>query len=143
MTPARIARHMMDSLARNDLSVFESHCHPGAQFFRAGSDEPLDREQMRRSVAAYHDAFTDYAVTVHEIIADGDKVAVYFTSSATNVSSWRGMPATGGRVRYDELMLLDFEGDHIVRARLLHDSVAFSQQLGMTLVPSAAASPAV
>lgn len=142
MTPATVAQHMMDCLARNDLSVFESHCHPDARFLRAGSDETLDREQMRQSVAAYHEAFADYTLTVHEVIAEGDKVAVYFTSSATQVGAWRGLPATGGRSSYDEVMILSFEGGRVIRTRLLHDSATFSQQLGMTLVPPAAASAA-
>jgi predicted ester cyclase len=51
-------------------------------------------------------AFSDQAWTVHECIAEGDKVLVYCTHSGRHTGEFFGMPASGRRFAYKQMHLL-------------------------------------
>jgi steroid delta-isomerase-like uncharacterized protein len=50
---------------------------------------------VRIEVAAYRAAFPDLAVTLDEILADGDKVVRRFTLRGTHLEPFLGVPASG------------------------------------------------
>lgn len=142
MTPVGIVRHVFERLAQNDVSVFDTHCHPHLKVYSGSADEARTRDEMRQSITAFHTAFSEYRLEVHDVVAAGDKVVLRGTSSGVHTGPWQALPPTGRCVRYAEMLLLHVDGDRIARAWLLHDNAHLLQQLGAAATPSPAAEAA-
>lgn len=59
-------------------------------------DGPMGREQVKHFAAELLAAYPDRTSTVHDLIADGDRVAVRWSSSGHRQGTFQGRPATGG-----------------------------------------------
>lgn len=75
-------------------------------------------------------AFPDMNVTVHDIIAEDDKVVTRFTVNATNEKPFMGIPATGKRIKLDAISIYRLSGGKVVEGWWLGDMLGMMQQLG-------------
>jgi predicted ester cyclase len=86
----------------------------------------------RRWVAPFQASFSDIAMDVVELIAEGDKVMGRFACSGTHTRDWRGHPPTGRRFeRVDEVYVFRLEDGRIVEAWGIEDNEARQRQLGL------------
>jgi serine phosphatase RsbU (regulator of sigma subunit)/predicted ester cyclase len=53
------------------------------------------RDTLKQYVAMYHNAFPDWRSTLHDILAQGDRVAYRWSTSGTHLGEWAGIPPTG------------------------------------------------
>lgn len=88
-------------------------------------------EGVKQTFRELRSAFPDMAVEVKDIIAEGDKVVGRFVVSGTNTGSFMGMPATGNKFTYDEIVIVRFENGKIVEHWAEMDSLGMMQQLGI------------
>jgi steroid delta-isomerase-like uncharacterized protein len=58
-----------------------------------GTDQPVGGEAAKGYFVAMHNAMPDLHVTLHDSIAEADKVAVRFTVTGTPASEFMGLPA--------------------------------------------------
>jgi predicted ester cyclase len=56
-----------------------------------------------------HTVFSSFRVTVADMLADGDRVAVRWTSEGTHASEWFGIPATHKRVIFGGIDIYRFD----------------------------------
>jgi serine phosphatase RsbU (regulator of sigma subunit)/predicted ester cyclase len=56
------------------------------------------RDILKQYVAMLHDAFPDVKGTLHDILAQGDRVAYRWSASGTHLGEWAGIPPTGLRI---------------------------------------------
>jgi len=85
----------------------------------------------RRWITPFREGFPDVAMTVVDLVAEGDKVAARFTCSATQQGEWQGQSASGRRFdRVDEVYFFRFREGRIVHAGGLEDNLARMRQLG-------------
>jgi len=75
-------------------------------------------------------AFPDLRVTVEDIVAENDKVAVRITLEGTHIGDALGVPPTGNRVRYGGITMARIAGGKIVEAWNNLDQLALLQQVG-------------
>ena len=54
--------------------------------------------------------------------AEGDKVAVYWTMTATNLGAFRGIPPTGKRAEAEGMTLVRLRDDKSIKARSCWDA---------------------
>jgi steroid delta-isomerase-like uncharacterized protein len=90
------------------------------------------RDQIKRAIPMYKRAFPDMLCTVEDVIAEGEKVAVYWRFSCTNLGELRGQPPTGKHGEVDVLTLMRVRDGKAVEARSCYDLSALRQQLGIT-----------
>jgi len=88
-------------------------------------------EGVKQTFQGLRGAFPDMTVEVKAIIAEGDKVVGRFVVSGTNTGSFMGMPATGNKFTYDEIVIVRFENSKIVEHWAEMDSLGMMQQLGI------------
>jgi steroid delta-isomerase-like uncharacterized protein len=74
------------------------------------------REGMKQAIAIYRDAFPDVRFTIEDQIAEGDKVATRWTSTATHMGHLMGAAPTGTRVTLSGVTIDRFEAGKIVEA---------------------------
>jgi predicted ester cyclase len=80
-------------------------------------------------------AFPDYHEELHELIAEGPLVVAYFTISGTQSGRWGVLPATGKRVQFDELVILELRDGKVVKQRGVADNLTALRQLGVVPTP--------
>ena len=53
------------------------------------------RDTLKQYVAMYHKAFPDWRSVLHDLLAQGDRVAYRWSTSGTHLGEWAGIPPTG------------------------------------------------
>jgi steroid delta-isomerase-like uncharacterized protein len=90
------------------------------------------RGGLRDRVIAHRTAFPEWTETVEDMIADGDRVAVRFTTGGTNLGSFLGNPPTGNRVEISEVAIFKLSDGRIVEQWVYPDMRSMQRQLGKT-----------
>ena len=117
----------------NELFSAESIYH-GANF-----PELRGREARRQYFASLRRAFPDFHLTVDELIAEGDKVALGWSFSGTHRGEWWGVAPTGKTVSFSGTSIFRIAGGMITEEFIHWDALGYMQQIG---VVSALAQPA-
>jgi steroid delta-isomerase-like uncharacterized protein len=95
---------------------------------------PADREGYKQVLSMLFTAFPDYHLTVEDMVAEGDKVAVRFTWSGTHKGEFTGLAPTGKQVTVTAMTIHRVEDGKVVETWGLVDRLGQMQQLGV--VPS-------
>ena len=96
---------------------------------------PSGPEGMKQSVAMFRAAFPDIHVTIHDVLAEGDKVVVRATASGTHRGELMGIPATGRRIAVDEIHIVRCVDGKVVEHWGIEDSLGMMRQLGLAEPP--------
>jgi predicted ester cyclase len=83
---------------------------------------PDQAEAAKQEAADFRRAFPDVQCTIEDLIAEGDKVVVYWRAQATHQGEYMGVSPTGNRVDFMGIAIYRIEGGKIVEARGLGDS---------------------
>jgi steroid delta-isomerase-like uncharacterized protein len=86
---------------------------------------------MRAGFRAYRQAFPDVAATLHELVAQGDQVAVRYTLEGTHQGPFAGVPGTGKRVTLSGIAIFRLAEGRITEGWGCADFLGFFQQLGV------------
>jgi predicted ester cyclase len=90
---------------------------------------PPGVEGVKAFFSLLRDGLPDIEVSIDELVAEGDKVAVATTISGTHERELMGVPPTGRRVAVMGIDLLRFDDGMIVEHRGLTDTVGLLRQL--------------
>jgi steroid delta-isomerase-like uncharacterized protein len=89
-------------------------------------------EEVKQWLARPFEAFPDLNVSVEDVIAEGDKVVVRYTSRGTHQGETAGLgPPTGRRMELEGLAMQRFEGNKIVEFWDRFDTLSLLEQLGL------------
>jgi predicted ester cyclase len=76
-------------------------------------------------------AFPDLQITVEDMVAEGDKVAVRWRLRATHQGEFMGIPPTGNQVTMTGIDINRLEGGRLVERWGNEDMLGLLQQLGV------------
>jgi steroid delta-isomerase-like uncharacterized protein len=113
-----------DAVAHGPMREFSSH------------------DEIKESFEMNHEAFSDYSLTVEEMIAEGDTVAVRMTERGTHDGALMGIEPTGNEFEHQTMSFLHLEDGKIAEWWILPDMFGFIQQLGLEPEDIRAAVPA-
>jgi steroid delta-isomerase-like uncharacterized protein len=88
------------------------------------------RDQLRETTPQMHSLLRDVEMTIDDLVAEGDRVVVRLTSSATPKGEFMGVPAAGRRYTIGEFHLFRLSDGQIVEHRHLIDGLGLMRQLG-------------
>ena len=80
-------------------------------------------------------AFSDYTVTVDDIIAEGDTVAVRLTERGTHDGEFLGTDPTGQEFEHQTMAFLRLENGKVAEWWIQPDNLGLMQQLGVIEPP--------
>lgn len=118
---------------KNDPSRFDEFVSPDAVFHdlvREGSFPPgraAAEENMRR----LHMAFSDMTMEIHDIFAEGDRVAFRFSSDAVHSGEFQGFPPTHRKGTVNGLVVARMADGRIVEGWPELDHMGVARQLGL------------
>src|SRR6476619_4420072 len=84
-------------LAGRDRALLERLLDP-AFVSHDASGATVGRHRYATAVAVTHAAFGDLAVTVHDQVAEDDRVVTRWSATGTHRADFAGVPATGRRI---------------------------------------------
>ena len=101
---------------------------------------PLPRgpEGAKVLLGMFRTAFPDFAISIDETVAEGDKVAASFTCHGTNSGDFMGIPATGKDITITGTGIFRFRDGKFVQNRVNFDALGLMQQLGVAPRPEGA-----
>ncbi len=102
---------IIDEIMHDDL-----YCHPPS--FQG----PTYKADMLGIIKAFHKAFPAgrFTFVIKEMIAEGDKVAVWLTFSGVQKDEFCGVASTGKTLKFDVLGYYRFSGGKIIEVRKLN-----------------------
>jgi len=86
-------------------------------------------EGIKREVASHRASFPDWQENVDDIVAEGDKVVIRFTSTGTQRGEFQGIAPTGRRVRIQEVAIFRLSHGKIVEQWGMPDVHGLLEQL--------------
>jgi len=96
----------------------------------------IGRMGLKQNMTERFRAFPDLRVTIVEIVAEGDKVAMWYTVQGTQNGQFEGVRPTGKPVNWFGADFLRVQGNQIVEGWFVDDSLGLMRQLGVTLSPT-------
>lgn len=131
-----LLRRFMEAITEKNLDLFDDLC--GENYIWHGEAGPTEknevrgRENFKQAVEEFTDAMPDLQITIHEMIAEGDKVAVRLTESGTHTGAdFAGVPPTGNRITWTCIGIYRVENGRLVEEWFNEDSLGIKQQLGV------------
>ena len=88
-------------------------------------------EEIRETVERDRDAFSGSTETIHDVIAEGDTVAVRLTERGTQDGEFVGMDPTGKEYAIQTMAFLRLEDGKVAERWVQPDTLGFVQQLGL------------
>jgi len=94
-----------------------------------GSMQP-GRDGLKEAIQRVQSGISDERMQIDDIIAEGDRVAVRLTSSATHTGDFMGMPASGKRYEIGEIHIFRLEEGRVAEHWHQADFMGMMKQLG-------------
>ena len=94
----------------------------------------------RQKWAMYFVGIPDLSATIHDLVAEADKVVVRFTAEGTHQGTLLGIPASGKHLRVSGISIYRLAAGKVVEHWEEGDRLGLLQQLGA--IPIAPAAPA-
>ncbi len=101
---------------------------------------PPTREGVKQLFTALRTAFPDLHATIHDQIAEGNRVVTRKTFYGTHQGELLGIPATGKQVAFEVIDILQLAGGKITDHWNVVDQLGLMQQLGVIPPPGQASS---
>lgn len=128
-----IRRLHRELFASRDLATVDRFFAPDFVSHNMPPGLPPGVAGVKQFFAMLHHAVPDVEVTIDELVAEGDKLAVASTISGTHHGDLLGFPASGRRLSVTGIDLVRLEEDLIVEHRGLTDVVGLMRQVGGAL----------
>lgn len=114
-----------------NLAVADELLTPDFFFSYAPPGVKPNREVYKQFMSAYAVGFPDFNVTIEDMVAEGDKVAIRTTNRATNTGSFRGMPPTGKKTEVPQMSIFRIVDGKIVAEWTVANQLIALQQMGL------------
>jgi steroid delta-isomerase-like uncharacterized protein len=115
--------------SKGNLSIVDEIYAPHFLCHSIAGPEWRGREGIRQQVTNHRVAFPDWHEQIEDIIAEGDRVAIRFTSQGTHKGEFQGMLPTGRRVNISEVAIYRIADGKIVEQWLFPDIARLQRQL--------------
>lgn len=120
---------------RGEKTAVEQFLAPDYLDHSAPPGLPLGPHGWRILRARFFKAFSNLHITIEDMVAEGDWVAVRFVMRATHIDELMGIPPTGRQIMLTGLDLNRFKDGKIAERRGNQDDLGLMQQLGAFPTP--------
>jgi steroid delta-isomerase-like uncharacterized protein len=89
------------------------------------------REAIQNVYATWFDAFPDLKFIHDDLIVEGERAALFFTSTGTHMKPFASIPATGRQMSIRGVFVFTFRDGLIVHEKRYYDSTSLLMQIGV------------
>jgi steroid delta-isomerase-like uncharacterized protein len=131
-----LARNVHLAWTKRDYDLIRSSCAPDMVYYSPSNTKQLDNiEVLIEFAEGYFASFPNYEVSIEDGIAKGDEVVLRAIFRGIHEGEFMGIPATGNKVEFAQMLFFRVENGKIVEMREDADILGLMQQLGMELKP--------
>ncbi|MFC2009473.1 ester cyclase [Chloroflexota bacterium] len=116
-------------------STLEKHCAPGFTIHR-GRQGDMNLDQAVQHYVEIWAAFPDFKLSIDNMVAEEDKVAIRATGQGTHKGTYMGIPATGKQVKTTAMQINKIVWGKSVEIWELVDGLGMMIQLGVIPDPA-------
>jgi steroid delta-isomerase-like uncharacterized protein len=127
---ANVRRHVDEIWHKGNLDIIPELIAPN-YVFPTTEQEYKGPEGFKQFVTNYRTAFPDIHFTIDDMVAEGDWVAVRYTSTGTFTGQIGNIAPTGKKLKMISAIFYRFEGGKQVEVWGYQDYLTFYQQLGL------------
>jgi predicted ester cyclase len=121
-------RLIEEGFNQGNLAVVDEIVAPNAVEHQRGSGP--GQEGVKRTISYLRNAFPDFALTIDDLVVDGDKVWARQRGAGTNLGSFAGRPPTGKAMTTDVFDVCRFENGKMVEHWGVPDQLGALESLG-------------
>ncbi|AFY99414.1 ester cyclase [Calothrix sp. PCC 6303] len=138
-----VRRFYEEVFNQRNVDAIDELVHPG---FSNNDPTPVasrDPESMKQFIHTLTQAFPDHHHAIEDLIAEGDKVVMRCTLTATHQGLFPGfldMPPTGKSICQRQIHILRVQDGKVAEHWVIRDDLTMMQQLGLIPQPEMAAS---
>ena len=122
-----LVRHVIDLWNRRDMNAFLKLC--ATEYIEHLPSGDVTLGQLKKYSHTFFKAFPDIHITIQDMVAEGDKVAVLVNWKATHKGEYMGIPATGKKIDITVAMIIKIIGGKWVEFWNVPD-IQLAQQIG-------------
>ena len=129
-----LARRMIEEVwNQGKVVVVDELIARGAIFHDPNIPDGLFTEPdgYKKYVSIYRSAFPDLHFTIHDQVAEGEKVVTRWEATGTNNGPLMGVAATHNHVTLQGMDIYRYENGKIVEGWIVYDMLGLLQQLGV------------
>ena len=126
---ALVRRWIDEGFNKKDLAVVDKLFAPEVVI----NGQRVARAGIKQSMNRFITAFPNLRVTITEVVAEADRVGIWYTVQGTQTGEFEGIRATGKQVLWSGADLFRIEKNAIAECRFIDDSLGLLRQLGATL----------
>ena len=129
-----IVRRLFEGLDAHGLGVMDELIADDytSGVYRSGSEEAVTgRDGMKGLWEEYWRAFPDFEGEFTELIAEGDRVAVFREEHGTHEGEFRGIEPTGNEITFEYAGYVVVEDGQIVHGHFLGNIMNLLKQMGV------------
>lgn len=134
MTPehnkALVRRLFDDVINRGDLERADDLVYVGFVEHNPTPGQTAGLAGFKQVLTMLRAAFPNFGITIDELVAEGDKVAVRLTARGDHHGAFQGIPPTGRRVEWEGISMLRIADGQVVERWFHGDVLGLRQQLG-------------
>ena len=113
---------------KHDLGILDEYMRD--DYIQHNANVPTGKAGFRKFFEATFKVIPDFKCSFKQIIAEGDRVAVYSTTSGTHTGAWIGPAATGNKLSYDVVDIFRVQDGKIAEHWDVADTFRLFQQVG-------------
>ena len=126
-----VCRFYDEVFNKGNLDVVDDIFSPDYVIGDLPPDKSPSREGIKQTALMYRNAFPDLHFTIHDTIAEEDKVAVRFVATGTHKGLFSGIEPTNNQVEIKCISMYRFKDGKIVEGWARRDDLGTFQQLGV------------
>ena len=117
------------------MTLIDKSCATNIVWHDANGEDIRGLKDFKKSMGEFFDAFPDNHFAIDDMFAEGDKVAVRYTITATHKGEFMGISATNKKVKLMALEIDRIVGGKFVEGWIRFDTLGWMQQLGLAPTP--------
>jgi len=127
---ALVRQYLEEVWNRHNIDFADGVLSPAYRRYLSPGTPPIDAEAQKKRLAGFVEAFPDIQLTIEDLVAEDDRVALRLTFHGTHTGVFQGIPATGKAIRVAGLGILRIEEGKFVEHWGGPDMLSWLKQVG-------------
>jgi predicted ester cyclase len=118
-----------DGFSKGDYTVFDRYASPDFVEHQYGFIPP-NAEGVKKAIKGLHQSFSDFSLTIEDLVVNGDKVWGRMTIKGTQTGQFGPIPPSNKAIEATVIDIMRFENGKLVEHWGVPDRLAIIEQLG-------------
>lgn len=128
-----VVKKFYQLIEQNKYEELKELCHPEFLFY-SQIDNPISADEFIKQEKNHMDACPGFTMRIHNMFAEGDKVACYLIYEGINTKPFLGLPPTNKKVRFSLMFMITLKDGKFIEKRAHYDGADILRQHGMDIL---------